>query len=132
MSVPMSTRDALREILFPEPVRAGDDKHFTDSSADQNLDAVIIDLEMRGGDSVCIASLKRIFQQLTAARATLAADENGESELVAALTNITTNAVLGPDPWMGGAADRYMVPLDDIEEGRTALAKHALPDPPKE
>lgn len=42
-----------------------------DHSADGNLEAVIIDLEARGADKVCIGTLNTILMQITSARAAL-------------------------------------------------------------
>jgi hypothetical protein len=39
------------------------------------------------------------------------------------LSNIVLNAILTPDPSMGGAMDGYMVPIDDIEDARRAITK---------
>jgi hypothetical protein len=39
------------------------------------------------------------------------------------LSNIVLNAILTPDPSMGGAIDCYMVPIDDIEDARRAVTR---------
>jgi hypothetical protein len=39
------------------------------------------------------------------------------------LSNIVLNAILTPDPSMGGAMDGYMVPIDDIEDARRAIIR---------
>jgi hypothetical protein len=39
------------------------------------------------------------------------------------LSNIVLNAILTPDPSMGGAMDGYMVPIDDIEDARRAITR---------
>ena len=62
--------ERLRVILFP-PEEHKDGNHYVDHSADVNLEAAIIDLEMRGGDRVIVGTLKRVLEQLYAARAAL-------------------------------------------------------------
>lgn len=62
--------ELARLALFP-PDSMRDDKSSVDHSADGNLEAVIIDLEMRGADKVCIGTLNSILIQLTAAREAL-------------------------------------------------------------
>jgi hypothetical protein len=48
------------------------------------------------------------------------------------LTNIVMNAVIQPDASMGGQADCYAVPLDDIEAAREELRRlrEKKPAPP--
>lgn len=59
------------DILFPQPVKQEDGSEV-DSSADENLDAAIIDLESHGrGDAVVIATMKRVLTQLVEARQTV-------------------------------------------------------------
>lgn len=60
----------VREALFP-PLRQRDDGAFVDSSADENLDAAIIDLEMHDGDKIVVQTLKNVLQRLQRARAWL-------------------------------------------------------------
>ncbi len=40
-----------------------------------------------------------------------------------ALSNIVANAQIQPDASMGGMTDVYAVPLDDIDEARSALGQ---------
>lgn len=40
-----------------------------------------------------------------------------------ALAIISMNALLAPDPHMGGATDSYIVPIEDIEAARAALGE---------
>ena len=46
------------------------------------------------------------------------------------LTNIVLNASLQPDARMGGTADTYAVPLDDIDAARSALGIKPSNTPP--
>jgi hypothetical protein len=66
----VSQIDVVRAALFP-PDQERDDGSFVDLSADGNLEAVICDLEMRGGNATCIDTLKTIMRQLTVARTAL-------------------------------------------------------------
>lgn len=54
-------------ILFPPPEPRPDGTEV-DHSADENLEAAIIDLEMRGADKVCIQTLNAVLAMLVAAR----------------------------------------------------------------
>jgi len=38
-----------------------------------------------------------------------------------ALSVIVSNAIIGPDAYMGGVTDCYHVPIEDIEAARAAL-----------
>lgn len=72
----MSRSVEVANILFPDlkpiiPSSGRSDKSFVDDSADGNLEAVIIDLEARGTDKLCIKTLNSVLEKLTAARATL-------------------------------------------------------------
>lgn len=49
-------------------------------------------------------------------------------ELVEAARCTLFNAELSPDPRMGGATDVYLVPTDDIEALRLALALYPEPE----
>jgi hypothetical protein len=50
-------------------------------------------------------------------------------ELERVLTNIVLNARMQPDASMGGAADCWAVPLDDIDAAIIALLKPETPEP---
>ena len=76
MNTPEQMVEKAKSILFP-PDEISGDRSSVDHSADGNLDAVIIDLEARGADKVCIGSLNKILAQLMAARAALGADQEG-------------------------------------------------------
>lgn len=71
-------RREVREILFPEPVQR-DDRSFKDSSADENLEAAIIDIEGGRADSVVVKTLNGILDRLVRARRALASEsQSGE------------------------------------------------------
>jgi len=58
---------------------------------------------------------------LEAATVLLAAERERVKDLEARLGDIVANARLVRDPTMGGAADAYMVPMDDILNAELAL-----------
>jgi hypothetical protein len=62
--------EKVKAVLFP-PEEPRGDNGTVDHSADHNLEAVIINLERRGADKVCIGTLNAILMKLTAARAIL-------------------------------------------------------------
>jgi hypothetical protein len=62
----MKTEAALAAIaaaLFPPPVR-GEGDYPINSDACLNLQGVLIDLEQRSTDPVCIRTIRRVHQQL--------------------------------------------------------------------
>ena len=66
MSDPVLTK--IVDILFP-PDEKRDDGSWVDHSSDGNLESAIIDLERRGTDPVCLHTLHKVLEQLSAARA---------------------------------------------------------------
>lgn len=62
-------RKALN-IIFPAPVKL-QDRSEVDSSADENLEAAIIDFEGGNADNVTLETLRRILKQLIDARNTM-------------------------------------------------------------
>lgn len=62
------------------------------------------------------------------AHADIIAREMFPRELVEAARCTSFNAELSPDPRMGGATDVYLVPTDDIEALRLALALYPEPE----
>ena len=53
--------------MFPDP-EPRPDNSTVDHSVDGNLEAVIIDLEARGADKVCIGTLNAISMKIMAAK----------------------------------------------------------------
>jgi hypothetical protein len=67
--------EQVANILFPPDEPRGENG-TVDFSADGNLEAAIIDLEIRGADKVCISTLNNVLIQLTAARVAMGAASN--------------------------------------------------------
>jgi hypothetical protein len=72
----------VADLLFPPPApiiqkSEREDRHFVDTSVDENLEAAIIDLEMRGADEVCLKTLNEIHGKLRKARVLLGCANEG-------------------------------------------------------
>lgn len=67
--------EELKNLLFPEPEiqMEGDLEFYVDSSADYNIDAVLIDLKEGHNDSTCHKTLTNISERLFKARKLLQA-----------------------------------------------------------
>lgn len=78
-AIPVTTAeqklDELKNLLFPEPEiqMEGDMEFYVDSSADYNIEAVLVDLQEGHNDATCQKTLKNIGERLWKARKILQA-----------------------------------------------------------